>query len=72
MRLLDHVQRGRGLDRSVRSLTERRGDADLCDEDERKHAASRRQWTQLGHCLSSLSIVFATPSRVNASRGLDA
>jgi hypothetical protein len=43
MRLLDHVQRRRGLDCSVRSLTERRGDADLCDEDERKHAAGRRQ-----------------------------
>jgi hypothetical protein len=58
VRLLDHGQRRCRFDCRVRSLIERRGEAGLCDEDERKRA-SRRQWIQLGHYLFSL--FFTTP-----------
>jgi hypothetical protein len=72
VRLLDQVQRRCGFDCSVRSLTKRCSDADLCDEGERKRAASRRQRAKFGHhlsspYLSSLSMFFTTPLCVNAS-----
>jgi hypothetical protein len=54
VRLLDHAQLCCGFDCRFGSLTEGRGDADLCDEDERKRAASGRQWSQPRHCLFSI------------------